>query len=157
MKRDASLYALSWDHQHGLALARDILLRLGGEEKSGRELARKARDFWKAGLRYHFLVEERDVFPLAADGGKDCREDLEKLRAEHGAMRATLRRLPRLKTRRGLEKNLRAFAVLLREHIRYEERTFFPRLEALLGEDGRKTLGALLRRRYRARYPGLPS
>jgi hypothetical protein len=120
MQRSGALQPLSRDHFAGLALAKAVDLSVGGEEGAHANAAGAIRRAWQADLADHFAAEEQWFLPLLPDA-----ELSQRLLKDH----AELRRLATLQAMTVAD--LSAFAELLRRHIRWEEREFFPEVERL--------------------------
>jgi hemerythrin-like domain-containing protein len=117
MKRDPRLHGLTSDHHQGLVLARRIAR--GGVD------AAAVRQRFDAELEPHFLAEEELLLPALAAAGEP--ELVARTERDHAAMRAHL-----AAAERGEPERLAAFAALLEEHIRFEERELFPAAESRL-------------------------
>ncbi len=124
MKRHESLQPWARDHHEGLVLARS--LRWAAEE--GAEERRRALveldRAWTGVLSAHFEEEEQWLTPLLAG------EDEERLRREHDALRALVREL--LTLDRNVDPDpvlLLRFSNKLNDHIRWEDRELFVRVE----------------------------
>jgi len=120
------LQRLSDDHHQALVLARRV--RRGSSAASEADfdaLAQEAKRRFEAELEPHFSVEEKRLFPVLATRG----ESQLTLRAVED--HTELRRLVRDTWSR--QSALR-IGELLDQHIRFEERSLFPRAEALLSD-----------------------
>ena len=123
LKRDAALLPLSWQHQRGLGLSRD--LGLGKADAGDIERA------WNAELEAHFDAEEDLLFPFSEDA------HIARVKDDHDWLRATYERLRAQPDEAPL---LIAFGAVLKAHIRFEERVWFEALQTSLGAE---RLGAL--------------
>ncbi|MCA9522584.1 MAG: hemerythrin domain-containing protein [Myxococcales bacterium] len=124
MKRDPRLRGLSGDHHRALVLARSLRRRLDtGEELE--PLAAEARSAYESELRAHFDVEEELLLPGLRD--TDAEPLADRTLREHAAMAADLDA-----ANDGERDALRRFAILLGEHVRFEESQLFPACERLL-------------------------
>lgn len=110
MKRHLCLEPLSRDHNDGLILARHLDLE-------GAEALPSFRSAWEGELRDHFAEEERLLIPLCS------REDAERLLREHLAIAS-------LAETATTADEARRLGVLLHDHIRWEERELFGRIES---------------------------
>jgi hypothetical protein len=122
MKRDARLHALSSDHHHALVLARRIER---AAVASVAEAAADLRGHFDRELAPHFAVEERVLLPALRLAGLDALA--ERTLADHASLREHL-----AAAERGEHPRLLAFAALLTEHVRFEERELFPACEERL-------------------------
>lgn len=124
MKRSDELTPLSHDHHQALFVA------MGLKRAEGPEAAAAFLDYHDSTGAHHFEVEEAILLPgwLAADPEAEL-EDAHRVLAEHLEIRATAERL-----REGepAVEDLRALGALLSDHVRFEERELFPRIEARL-------------------------
>ena len=119
MKRDHRLHGLTSDHHQGLVLARRIA--------QGKLDAAAVRERFDAELEPHFLAEEELMLPaLEAAGERDL---VSRTWHDHATLRAHV-----AAAERGQPGQLAAFAALLEEHIRFEERELFPAAEARIPE-----------------------
>lgn len=128
MKRHAALLQHSRDHHHGLKLAR--LARFAADSGSPEAVAEAARTIveqFPEKLEPHFQEEERGLLTELAAIGQD--ELVRRTLDEHAQMREQNRRL-------GIDPEdaatLSAFATLLHDHVRFEERELFEIAQDLL-------------------------
>jgi tellurite resistance-related uncharacterized protein len=136
MKRHPSLQGLSGEHHSALTLARALrsttlaALRSSLAE-GGPELVAAARERFERELSPHFLLEERELLPLSDCGDAALRAHAEQIRDDHAALREAFGQLKadQLAAQRD------ALADKLEAHVRFEERTWFPALEAALGTE----------------------
>jgi hypothetical protein len=131
VKRDPRLQRLSSDHHQGLVLARRVE-RAVVEGNASAELLAGVRAALAGELEGHFAVEEDVLAPaLRAVGLGELATRIERDHAE-------LRRLAREADADGdaagdaARAALGAFARLLRDHIRWEERELFVTCESAL-------------------------
>ena len=145
MKRDPRLVRLSWDHHHGLVMARRIESELPGLDDAG--VAAIYGDlvaFWAAGLLPHFRAEQECLLARLLRYRADAAPLIDRTHADHLAIEAlvvAMRDSGSLEARREL---LRGFGTALREHIRWEEDELFGRAQELLSEPEMAALGAQL-------------
>jgi hypothetical protein len=138
MLRTGDLLSLSREHHTALVLARTALRAAdaadasesGGARSNGlgpdavRSATAAMEAHWHAVMAAHFEQEER-LIQLAGDA-LDA-ESAQRVMAEH----SELRRLAAGPCDLEPVDRLRRFANLLRAHVRYEERAFFPQLQRL--------------------------
>lgn len=95
------------------------------------------QSFYQEQLGMHFQFEEEALFPLVR--GRDSVIDrlLIELAEEHASIIAHMHALEQ---DRDCEQKLDRLGYMLEAHIRKEERQFFERLQAVLGEEGLMTL-----------------
>ncbi|TDH27029.1 hemerythrin domain-containing protein [Segetibacter sp. 3557_3] len=144
LKRSKHLVVLSRDHHQGLLVVWKLRQGLANHVAADTLLAFLRHEF-RHHLEPHFQIEENQLFgALPAD-------DALKLTAE--AQHSQLRHLAREagKIPEGGEniqengyKLAEAFAMLLDDHIRFEERILFPHLEKMLTESQLEAIGAQL-------------
>lgn len=125
MKRSPQLEPLSDDHHNALVLARRCrhAAESAASEASVAELWHELRRRFAAELEPHFAVEERLLLPALTDAGESALA--ERTRGEHARLRALVASAP-------AAERAAAFGKLLHDHVRFEERTLFPRAEAVL-------------------------
>ena len=138
MQRSKSLISLSHDHHHGLVLARRIVtdLKYGRiRQADGYVLA-----FWETDLKRHFEDEERFVFPLlpATDEG------VLQAVSEHQQLYKYVVSMKEGGEEAEMAASLKAFAALLREHIRFEERVLFVHVEETSTKEALAAIGRQL-------------
>ncbi len=128
MKRHAALLQHSREHHYGLKLAR--LARFAVDSGSPEAIAEAARTIveqFAEKLEPHFQDEERGLLTELAAIGQD--ELVRRTLDEHAQMREQNRRL-------GIDPEdaatLSAFATLLHDHVRFEERELFEIAQDLL-------------------------
>jgi hemerythrin-like domain-containing protein len=142
MLRDPSLIPLSRQHQHALALCVQLerALRAGAVDL----------DFWRPEVhqqyanevQFHFVAEEQVLFP-AARRFPELASLVEELSGDHDRLREYFGRAEQGTMNEG---ELQAFAKLLSEHIRKEERQLFEALQKRMAPEEMKSLGEHLAR-----------
>lgn len=126
--RHPSLQGLSRDHHHALVLARNLRK---AEVPIGEVL-----DGWRSHVVPHFAVEERELLPLCHGGDAELVAHAETIRTDHAALRSMVEHLSATSS----ASEATALADRLESHVRFEERVWFPALEAALDD---ATLSAL--------------
>ena len=123
MQRHPALIPLSHDHHHALVLSRRVQQAL--EKDQVEEMVEYVREFQTTELERHFEEEELHIFPLVPD------TDERVLRAmiEHRQLRSYLSSVEKSTDRDEQRRLLLAFAKLLHDHVRFEERELFPYIE----------------------------
>lgn len=142
MKRDPSLAPLSRDHHHALTLARAlkrdasprIVAALPSEPAA---LILHVRGRFADELEPHFAAEERILVPACVAHGEPLRALAMRVLDDHEALRASVTGLA---VDDSLADRLDAFARLLDDHVRFEERSWFIAIEATLSAE---TLAAM--------------
>lgn len=132
MKRHRALVSLSHDHHRALVEARRLR---GVVERSDLSAgAATFLDFFANETVRHFREEEDLVFPTVVDFA-EAREPIVQALLEHQRLRARAALL-RHRPNGGSEmaEIMRDLGELLEAHIRHEERSLFPLIEALLDE-----------------------
>ena len=97
--------------------------------------------FWAAGLLPHFHAEGECVLARLIRRVPEDHADVRRLQRDHlrmEALVATMRDARDLLTRRSA---LSEFGERLRTHVRWEERSFFPEVEAALSEEELDAVG----------------
>lgn len=139
MKRSEELAVLSREHHIALELA--LRLRRASVEQAA-SLAADARDFWRRESVEHLRLEEEFLLPSLARHVAADDPDIQRTRSDHVELR---RRFTELDSP-GLDLNvLRELGALLADHVRFEERRLFPRIESTLDADELAELGRHLR------------
>lgn len=140
VQRHVGLQGLSRDHHHALVLARLLRTSLapvgGSADEGGGDLQSRVRAEWTSHLAPHFAVEERELLPLCHGVGAELSEQAATIRNDHLALRSMLAGLTAAST----PDDAAALADRLEAHVRFEERVWFPALQAALDEE---TLAAL--------------
>ncbi len=149
--RHPALVALSRDH-HGV-LVQALLLRRAAEPRTGPGAVRDAIDaylrFHAAEISGHMADEEAVLLPLThgVDDAAGAR-----ILAEHREIEDLAARLRQATDDGGaLRDDLRALGELLDDHVRFEERAFFMRVQERLDAAALETLGRALDRHRQAR------
>ena len=109
MRRHPALEPFSRDHNDALILARKLI---EGRPGAVAELER----LWIADLQPHFAAEERLLLPFLSQ------DEAHRLLAEHAALAQAI----------AAPANPQGAGRLLHDHVRWEERTLFPAVEARL-------------------------
>lgn len=157
MKRDLSLLRLSRDHNRGLVVALHVERALPeAADVEIDELQRVFVDFWRTSLLPHFRAEcecllARLVRHTGLSDTLIARTEADHLQV-HSLVTA-LRETSDIGERRRL---LAELAVLLRDHIRWEESVLFEATEALLDPSELSALGTDLAERIPAEPPPPP-
>jgi len=133
MKRMRELLKLSHDHHHGLVLARRVRESLSKSNTALGVVRPQILAEFEAVLMKHFDLEERFLAPPLRRAG--CLDIVDRLLRDHDAIRSLVRLGPAMSA-----DDARAFASLLEEHIRFEERELFEEAQRVLSEDERKAL-----------------
>jgi hemerythrin-like domain-containing protein len=136
MKRAEALRPLSREHLVALLAAKKL------KEAAGLEEATRAfLDFWRSDGRRHFRVEEEVLLPGWAMHAAIDRDGVRRMLDEHLAIR---REALRLEAREASLEEARELGQLLHDHVRFEERQLFPRVEADLGAEDLERLAAAI-------------
>jgi len=125
LKRHPALQPFSRDHYVGLVQARHLVEAAGGDDSDRRAAVAAFLDAWDTEIAQHFDYEERLLIPLAPKAGRS------QLRREHRRIRALVSEAR--KRRKQIDpgdKWVRTLGQLLNDHIRWEEREFYPAIES---------------------------
>lgn len=157
LKRHAALVELSRDHHGVLVEALGLRRAAAGHDKPAvYATAESFLHFYDVEIRGHAADEEEVLLPLA---GKADPEGAERIRAEHAELHA-LCSLLRDELAGGADAHgtLQAIGELLDDHVRFEERRFFMRVQEQLTAVELDDLGEALarHRRARGRAPSCP-
>ena len=118
MKRVEALRPLSREHLVALIAAKKLRDATDPAEATEAFLA-----FWRDDGRRHFRVEEEVLLPVWALHAEIDRPGVERMLAEHLAIR---RSALRLATGEASLEELHELGRLLHDHVRFEERQLFP-------------------------------
>jgi iron-sulfur cluster repair protein YtfE (RIC family) len=126
MKRSEALTPLSHEHHHALFVAQKL-------RNATPQNAAAATDeflaFWRSGGEAHFQAEEEILFPAWSRRAPADHESVVKLLVDH----VELRRMAADLASDPLEADeLHVLGERLHDHVRYEERVFFPLVEQTL-------------------------
>lgn len=128
MKRSEELYPLSWQHHNGLMAV--LLLKKGVQKKADVAImVQFIQQIRKEELDEHFEAEEKTL-NLFSDKYHRLRMLYQKMIEEHAAIRQCFRELEN-PSYAVIEK----FYQLLDQHIRFEEREYFPAIEVTLSAE----------------------
>ena len=134
MKRSPELSPLSHDHHQALFVAQK-LRRADDREASTAELL----EYWEPQGRRHFEVEEGVLLPAWFELDPDPDPSLAaRVAAEHLAIRTLVRRARAGDLELG---GVHEAGRLLADHVRFEEREFFPLVERRLAPAALRQLG----------------
>jgi hemerythrin-like domain-containing protein len=128
VKRAEALQPLSRDHHQALFVAQRLRRADDAAEAAGTFL-----EFWREHGRRHFRVEEEVLLPVWELLGTADPEAVARIAAEHMRIRTAAIEIEAADP--PLER-LHALGELLNDHVRFEERELFPRIEDDLDEDG---------------------
>lgn len=139
MKRDPALIHLSHDHQHALAVAYELRHADDSKHATARK---RLLDFMASEGDRHLEIEERILLPFIADEIPPGDPVVKRVLSEHERLRSKARDLST--TEAPTTDQLRALGDLLHDHVRFEERDLFPRIEKSLTAAKLLELGVLL-------------
>jgi hemerythrin-like domain-containing protein len=132
MQRTETLRRLSSEHHSGLVIARRAREQAGTPaecETAWADLRQRFADE----LEPHFKLEERGLLPAMQAAGEE--RLVERTLADHSKMRTLIEA--------GGPGDLAAFAQILTDHIRFEEKELFETAQHVLGAEVLKRIGAL--------------
>jgi hemerythrin-like domain-containing protein len=138
MKRAAALRPLSREHLAALSAAKALR-----EASDKRAAARSFLDFWEKDGQLHFRVEEEVLLPGWALHAEVDRAGVSRMLEEHLRIR---RAALRLEAGEATLEEVHALGRLLHDHVRFEERDLFPRIEEALAEEALAELGERIER-----------
>lgn len=147
MERNENLQPFSWEHHDGLVIAQK--LKKCPEEEDSPEVEELRTYFlkhWEDHLREHFRKEEDYLLPVIEVEYTNHPKSI-RLVKEHIKIKSLVYKLENeLEPYPGL---LREIGNTLNDHIRFEEREFFPEAEKLLDEAQLTHLGSILNQEYK--------
>lgn len=139
MKRNIHLQPLSRQHHNGLLAA--LLVNKGLKKGAGEKpIADFITHIWQQDLQSHFAQEEELLIPALQTTAFDTALTRQLLQ-EHQQIRSLVNRIG---TGNFTKDELAEFAHILEQHIRFEERIYFPEAEKALTEDALQQVGHLL-------------
>lgn len=144
-KRHTALRTLSSDHHRALVLAKH--LRAAGEAAAARQaLAERILAAWPEELEPHFAAEEAHLLPLYARHATPAAPEIAETWRQHVQLRMMVDALREQLERAAIPpaEALRTLGDALRDHVRYEENTLFPAVEAVLPAEQLQRLGGRL-------------
>ena len=147
MKRSAELAPLS--REHHVALEVSLRLRKATASDADEVRARFLR-FYEDEAREHFSAEEEFLLPAFARHVPPDDADVVRVLVEHVELR---RRAADVARGIAGPSDLHALGHLLHDHVRHEERTLFPRIEAALDDEELAVLGEQLHSECAAQPP----
>jgi len=124
-RRHEALMEWSRDHTLGLAVAKHLSESSGKNGGDGRAALQEFLSAWRDNLAEHFAQEERCLLPVIRSEGH-----AKRLQKEHAAIRANAELAGVFADEEDVDATwLRGVGKLLHDHIRWEERDLFPRIE----------------------------
>jgi len=140
MKRNKNLETLSWEHHD--ALVSSLRLRKGVEKNAALS---HLRDYllyvWEHDLPHHFEQEEKALIKSVQDK-KGNQILVERVLAEHQRFAILAKEVE--EEQGDVREKIREFAELLEQHVRFEEREFFPFVEESSSDEELEKMGVYL-------------
>jgi hypothetical protein len=136
MKRDEALRPLSREHLAALLAAKRLreAAELGAATDGFLE-------FWHGDGMRHFRVEEEVLLPSWAAQAAVDRDGVHRMLDEHLAIR---REALRLEAGEATLAEVQALGDLLHDHVRFEERELFPKIEAAMDAESLAALAVAI-------------
>jgi len=149
LKRDPALVPLSRDHHFALMQALALTRSRGASAEKRRALAEDFLAFYERELLGHMADEEEALVPATS---QIAAEDVCRLVAEHHGLRERAARLRQTLAEDGeLEALLPDIGVRLHDHVRFEERVFFERVQERLTPEALADVGRAIEAHRAAR------
>jgi len=127
IKRHEALVPLSRDHFNGLSRAQRLIKSGKGDRVARHKALAEFLDAWAMEIAEHFNDEERLFIPFLGDS------DRERLLNEHNELHELAKEAKELRGEVDPPaERVEHIGVKLRDHIRWEERELFTRLEATI-------------------------
>lgn len=136
MKRAEALRPLSREHLAALLTAKKLREATGLDEAAGAFL-----DFWHGDGIRHFRIEEDVLLPAWAVHAEVDRDGVARMLGDHLAIR---REALRLEAGDATLEEARALGQFLHDHVRFEERELFPKVEEALDPAALSSLAAAI-------------
>ena len=127
MKRSEALKPLSREHHHALFLAKVVR-----DQQGAGDARQQFLDFWREEGEVHFRIEEEVLLPGSDLPGPDEDPEVARMLADHLAVR---RGAARVIADQASPAGLLELIDRLHDHVRFEERELFPRIERELTDD----------------------
>ncbi|HRI45589.1 MAG TPA: hemerythrin domain-containing protein [Ignavibacteriaceae bacterium] len=146
MKRHPALVFLSKDHHHGLIMAQMIKKDAPNYKGLPHDTSGKINyvtQFYRDELKYHFDEEENILFSYLAKLNNHFETSINNLKLEHQEIEDTINSLENSDQK---EIVLNDLGVMLEQHIRFEERILFEKIQNTLSEEELDKLTNLLNR-----------
>jgi hemerythrin-like domain-containing protein len=141
MLRNKNLIPLSRQHQHALALCVRIDRAIKANEVDLAAWQEEIQQIFDQEIAFHFLAEEKELFPVTAARSPELKALVAELVAEHAVLREHFNHA----SARGLDQiGLRDFAETLTRHIRKEERELFEGMQKIMGPAELDSIGIAL-------------
>ncbi|MBX2975580.1 MAG: hemerythrin domain-containing protein [Ignavibacteriaceae bacterium] len=146
MKRHPALVFLSKDHHHGLIMAQMIKKDAPNYKGLPHDTSGKINyvtQFYRDELKHHFDEEENILFSYLAKLNNQFETSINNLKLEHQEIEDTINSLENSDQK---EIVLNDLGVMLEQHIRFEERILFEKIQNTLSEEELDKLTNLLNR-----------
>ena len=144
MKRHTSLISLSKDHHQTLIIAQILKKNAPVYKGMPSDPVGKRKyilDFWKTELANHFIVEEEILIPESISKNSDLNEMCKQVFEEHKQIKGLI---SQLKHSDNPEYELDQIGQSLENHIRFEERIVFEKIQECFDETFLDNLGRKL-------------
>lgn len=133
--------SLSREHHHVLLHARELKWAARGKGDGGRVVS-AFHSFWDSDAEAHFRLEEDRLLPWCENHLPGLLSgEIKTILEHHEAIRRIVRQL---RDTGDLPEIMMRAAFLLDDHVRFEERIFFEKLQHLLNEKEMEGLGLVL-------------
>jgi hemerythrin-like domain-containing protein len=146
MKRHPALVFLSRDHHHGLILSQLVKKNAPLYKGLPHDIAGKityVTSFHQDELKKHFFEEENILFEFIKTKNKYFEEAVNQLKEEHLQLSELVSRFVETIDP---ENDLNDFGVLLEQHIHFEERELFEKIQSIFSEEELNQLSQKLNR-----------
>lgn len=145
MKRHESLITLSHDHHEGLIIAQ--LLRKDVPDYEGMPTSVQGKvehlqKYYQNDLSVHFFKEEDVLFPAVTGLSDEIAQLVQELISQHQQIKSAIALVFR---QEASADSLHELGLLLRDHIRKEERQLFPQIQEMATEELLNELHAKLK------------
>ena len=145
MKRSKYLETLSFEHHDGLVIAMRVKNDLKKEHQP-KHLIPYISDMYKNDLLHHFKQEEESFVNLMRKF-READRVINQMLEEHQQFAGIFEKIELLDT--DVFEHIIAFARLLHDHIRFEERELFPIIEDLLDSGELEKISIYLHREHK--------
>ena len=143
MKRNENLQTLSWEHHDGLVVSFRLQQGLKKNVKVD-EMVQYILHVWTSMLEYHFWQEEKTII-LNSEKSEEGKKFVKKMMDEHLQFRQLI---SQIKSDNTNIQYIEEFALLLNQHIRFEERHLFPLFEQEVDPKKLQEVGKFLKEHH---------
>ena len=143
MKRNENLQTLSWEHHDGLVVSFRWQQGLKKNVKAD-EMSQYILHVWTSMLEHHFWQEEKTI-SLNSEKSEEGKKLVKQMLDEHQQFKQLILQI---KSENSNTQYIEEFALLLNQHIRFEERHLFPLFEQEVDSEKLQEVGKFLKEHH---------